>query len=128
RVGVVSGSVMRGAASDQRRGCGAGRRRAQATVAAGLGLAVLAVLPWPDVAWGQASTTLDEVVVQGAPAAPRRPSVTPDRSSATTSARSAPTTPQPLSALSVVATTPATGIGFDRSKVPSLVQTLTAED
>src|SRR5207244_9423613 len=98
------------------------------TVAAGLGLAVLAALPRPDVAWGQASTTLDEVVVQGAPAAPRRPSVTPDRSSATTSARSAPTTPQPLSALSVVATTPATGIGFDRSKVPSLVQTLTTED
>ena len=33
-----------------------------------------------------------------------------------------------MPALSVVATTPVTGIGFDRDKVPAMVQTLTAED
>ena len=38
----------------------------------------------------------------------------------------APTPPAP--ALSVVSTTPITGIGFDRNKVPAMVQTVTASD
>lgn len=33
-----------------------------------------------------------------------------------------------LPAFQVVATTPVTGLGFDRDKVPALVQTLSAED
>jgi iron complex outermembrane recepter protein len=35
---------------------------------------------------------------------------------------------RPLPAFQVIATTPVTGLGFDRDKVPALVQTLSAED
>src|SRR5205807_244862 len=42
---------------------------------------------------------------------------------------SAPAAPAPqIPAFQVVATTPVTGLGFDRDKVPAMVQTLPAED
>src|SRR4029077_4169745 len=86
----------------------------------------------PDVAWGQASATLPEVTVvaprpatspprRQAPAA-RRAAVSPPVASATTPVPSA------LPAYQVIATTPVTGIGFDRNKVPAMAQTVTAED
>jgi iron complex outermembrane receptor protein len=107
----------------------------------GLAAAVaLGALIAPGLAWGQAAATLDEVVVQGTtPRPPRatpqpraaRAPATPPRTTRAPPAAGAPA-PQPAAAaspaLSVVATTPVTGVGFDRSKVPALVQTLTTED
>jgi iron complex outermembrane receptor protein len=84
------------------------------------------------VAWGQAAATLPEVTVTAPKPAPK-PAQRPARTS-TRAARSAPATPTPAPAVSapspfqVVAPTPITGLGFDRSKVPAMVQTLPAED
>jgi iron complex outermembrane recepter protein len=87
----------------------------------------------PEAAWGQVAETLPEVTVT----APRPPpvrraarAVAPAR--AARSARvSPPSPPGPapqIPAFQVVATTPVTGLGFDRDKVPAMVQTLPAED
>jgi iron complex outermembrane receptor protein len=101
----------------------------------------------PAAAYGQTGITLDEVVVTGSkPALAPRPSAAPRAkpAEAPSSARSttgpvstsaqtprrviATEAPVSTPALSVVATTPITGIGFNRDKVPAMVQTLTAED
>jgi iron complex outermembrane receptor protein len=94
-----------------------------------LGAAAFSALILPDTAWGQAAATLPEVTVS----APR-PTAAPARRAApapTRPARAAPAAPEPVSeqrAFQVVAPTPITGVGFDRNKVPAMVQTLTAED
>ena len=98
-------------------------------IAAGAtGLAVLfaSVLSF-DRASAQTAVTLDEVTVQSAAPTPSTPRPAPAAPSTGTTTSSAPA-PQPMPALSVVATTPVTGLGFDRDKVPALVQTLTTED
>src|SRR5215475_12905020 len=97
-------------------------------------------------AWGQVSETLPEVTVTAPRPAPRPPRRTepaprrapPSRSEAPAPSRrvsapapSRPSTPAPaprIPAFQVVATTPVTGLGFDREKVPAMVQTLPAED
>jgi iron complex outermembrane receptor protein len=101
----------------------AGTRSLPAKVtAAGLLIACIAL---PDRALTQTAVTLDEVTVQSAAPTPSAPRPAPAASSATTTSV---TQPAPMPALSVVSTTPITGLGFDRDKVPALVQTLTAED
>jgi iron complex outermembrane receptor protein len=100
--------------------------------------AAIGALPLPgalmlaDVASGQAAATLPEVTVTAAAprsAPPRRRPVRAARP-----APSRPSTPAPITPLvepspfQVVATTPVPGIGFDRDKVPAMVQTLPAED
>jgi iron complex outermembrane receptor protein len=108
------------------------RRRLLQTVAVGV-LLLPAALALRQPALGQAAATLPEVTVTP----PRPPSAPPRRP--TRAARPAPAreaarapTPTPVRestpALQVVATTPVPGIGFDRSKVPAMVQTLTAEE
>ena len=84
----------------------------------------------PGAAWGQAAATLPEVTVT----APR-PAAAPVRRAAPAASRpvrsAAPAAPAAVSgqpAFQVVAPTPVPGIGFDRNKVPAMVQTLTAED
>ena len=91
------------------------------------GLAVL-----PEVARGQVAATLPEVTVvapRPAPSPPRRQAPAARRAAAPPPVAPA-TTPVPsaLPAYQVIATTPVTGIGFDRNKVPAMAQTLTAED
>ena len=85
-----------------------------------------------EVAWGQAAATLPEVTVvapRPAPAPPRRPAPAARRAAVSRPVAPAPLpVPSVLPALQVIATTPVTGIGFDRSKVPAMVQTLTADD
>ena len=85
-----------------------------------------------EVAWGQAAATLPEVTVvapRPAPAPPRRPAPAARRAAVSRPVAPAPLpVPSALPALQVIATTPVTGIGFDRSKVPAMVQTLTADD
>src|SRR2546425_11877546 len=121
-------------------GCGRGASRLAAAKrrllqAAALGaLASSGTLIGVDAAWGQISETLPEVTVsapRSAPRPPRRTEPAPRRA-----ASSAPATPEPAPAPAVtspspfqfVAPTPITGLGFDRSKVPAMVQTLTADD
>jgi iron complex outermembrane recepter protein len=100
--------------------------------------AAIVALPLPgalmlaDVACGQVAATLPEVTVT----APRPPPVR-RAARATTPARAArparvsapaPSPAPQIPAFQVVATTPITGLGFDRDKVPAMVQTLPAED
>src|SRR6516165_9769607 len=76
----------------------------------------IGALMLPNVAWGQVTETLPEVTVS----APR-PAPVP----------SSPSSPAPapqLPAFQAVATTPVTGLGIDRDKVPAMVQTLPAAD
>ena len=89
----------------------------------------------PEPAWGQASETLPEVTVTAPRPAPKPPRRAAPARTAPAAARPAtpPAAPAPapaaaLPAFQVVAPTPLTGIGFDRSKVPAMVQTLPAED
>jgi hypothetical protein len=108
------------------------KRRLLVTVASGA-LALPAALTLPQAAWGQAAATLPEVTVTAPQTAhkppPRRRPATPSRA-----APAAPVTPAPapaasaLPAFQVIATTPVPGIGFDRNKVPAMVQTVTSED
>ena len=86
----------------------------------------------PDVAWSQVAATLPEVTVvapRPAPSPPRRQAPAARRAQASPPVAPA-TTPVPsaLPAYQVIATTPVTGIGFDRNKVPAMAQTVTAED
>jgi iron complex outermembrane recepter protein len=108
--------------------------------------AALSALMLPAVASGQTATTLDEVVVRGPKPAPaprpaERPRAKPADTSSTERSTTAPAAstqaprravasgaPVSTPALSVVATTPITGVGFNRDKIPAMVQTLTAED
>src|SRR5262245_766007 len=117
---------MRGAVGGARLCVGRGGGPARRLIGMA-GLAVVsAVLAPPRTAPAPTAVTLDEVTVQTAappvrstpaPAAPAR-SVTPAPVVQT----------QPVPALSVVSTTPVTGLGFDRDKVPALVQTLSTDD
>lgn len=107
--------------------------------------AALSALMLPAAAFGQTAITLDEVVVKGSkpvssPRPAERPRAKPADTPPTERSTPAPASGQaprravasgaPVStpALSVVATTPITGVGFNRDKVPAMVQTLTAED
>src|SRR5262252_1693592 len=119
-----------------------GRGRKPSRLAAGkrrlLGAAALGALILPGAAssdaWGQASATLPEVTVTAPRTAPRparRTEPTARRSTRASSETSEPTpatTPSALPAFQVVAPTPITGLGFDRNKVPAMVQTVTSED
>src|SRR5262249_15967592 len=80
--------------------------------------------------------TLPEVTVNAprpAPKPPRRTEPAPRRAASSTPATPEPA-PAPAPAVSApnpyqfVAPTPITGLGIDRSKVPAMVQTLTADD
>jgi iron complex outermembrane receptor protein len=101
--------------------------------AAALGALILPGLAMlPEAAWGQASATLPEVTVvapRPAPSPPRRQAPAARRAAVSPPVAPA-TTPVPsaLPAFQVIATTPVTGIGFDRNKVPAMAQTVTAED
>jgi iron complex outermembrane recepter protein len=90
----------------------------------------------PEPAWAQISETLPEVTISAprtTTRAPRRTEPTTRRTvraPAETSEAAPATTPAPsaLPAFQVIAPTPITGLGFDRNKVPSMVQTVPAED
>jgi iron complex outermembrane receptor protein len=107
------------------------RRRLLQGVAVGT-LLLPAALALRQPALGQAAATLPEVTVTApkAAAAPAR------RAPRTTRAAPARVRPAPAPAavrestpaLQVVATTPVPGIGFDRNKVPAMVQTVTSQD
>jgi iron complex outermembrane receptor protein len=91
----------------------------------------IGALMLPEAAWGQVAETLPEVTVTAPRPAPvRRPTQAATRARSAPSTRvSAPAAPAPqIPAFQVVATTPVTGLGFDRDKVPAMVQTLPAED
>ena len=91
-----------------------------------------------DAARGQVAATLPEVTVAAPRPAPVRraaPTAKPARAARPArvaapapSPASAPTPASQIPAFQVVATTPVTGLGFDRDKVPAMVQTLPAED
>src|SRR5262245_3606628 len=107
---------------------GVWKRRLLGAVALGTGtLPLPGGLTSPRPAWGQISETLPEVSVSAPrpkPRPPRRAEPTPRRA-----ASSAPATREHAqSPFQFVAPTPITGLGFDRSKVPAMVQTLPAED
>src|SRR5262249_26428550 len=111
----------------------AGERRLLQAPALG-GLASARALIGVDAAWGQVSETLPEVTVSAPRPAhrpPRRPTPAPRRAAPSPPETSEPAPAPAVSALpafQVVAPTPITGLGFDRSKVPAMVQTLPAED
>jgi iron complex outermembrane receptor protein len=120
------------------RGAGRGSRlraaKRQLSEAVAFGALILpAVTLLPGTAWSQVAATLPEVTVTAPASSPptvRRARAPAESAPAPRPAPAAPT-PTPVRALpafQVVATTPVTGLGFDRNKVPALVQTLTAED
>ena len=120
------------------RGAGRGPRlqaaKRQLLEAAALGALMLpGVTTLPGTAWSQVAATLPEVTVTAPASSPptvRRARAPAESAPAPRPAPAAPT-PTPVRALpafQVVATTPVTGLGFDRDKVPALVQTLSAED
>jgi len=98
----------------------------------------IGALMLPDGAWGQVTETLPEVTVSAPRPAPVRraaPTARPARStpsarvSAPGPSRPSPPVPAPqIPAFQAVATTPVTGLGVDRDKIPAMVQTLPAED
>src|SRR5215831_13787363 len=111
----------------------AGKRRLLQDAAVGA-LTLPGALIGVDAAWGQISETLPEVTVSAprpVPRPPRRPTPAPRRAAPSPAATSEPAPAPAVSALpafQVVAPTPIAGLGFDRSKVPAMVQTLPAED
>src|SRR5215813_6195486 len=92
----------------------------------------------PEATWGQVTETLPEVTIPAPRPAPVRRATSaaaparlaPSRrvSAPTPSRPSSPTPALQIPAFQVVATTPVTGLGFDRDKVPAMVQTLPAGD
>src|SRR5262249_48455282 len=101
----------------------------------------IGALMLPNVAWGQVTETLPEVTVSAPRPAPVRratpapPPAPPSRPApprrVPPPAPSSPPSPPPaphLPAFQAVATTPVTGLGIDRDKVPAMVQTLPAAD
>src|SRR6516225_1042439 len=117
----------------------AGNRRLLQGAAVGT-LTLPGALMLLDVACAQVGETLPEVTVTAPRPPPPRvrrptPAHTPARSAPSTRvsapAPAPPSAPAPapqIAAFLVVATTPVTGLGFDRDKVPAMVQTLPAED
>src|SRR5262249_59290556 len=97
----------------------------------------IGALMLPEVAWGQVTETLPEVTVSAPRQAPVRraaPTARPARS--TPSARVSAPTPSPQSApapapqipaFQAVATTPVTGLGVHRDRIPAMEQTITNE-
>ena len=120
--------------------CGAGREsrlragKRRLLEAAAFGALILpGVTMLPGAGWGQVAATLPEVTVTAPASSP--PTVRRARAPAefcarvTTGSCGADADPvRALPAFQVVATTPVTGLGFDRNKVPALVQTLSADD
>src|SRR6516162_334910 len=100
----------------------------------------IGALMLPDVTRGQVTETLPEVTVtvprpspvrarRAAPAAKPARSAPPTRVSAPAPSRPSAPAPAPqIPAFQAVATTPVTGLGVDRDKIPAMVQTLPAED
>src|SRR6476660_1327621 len=131
--GEVGGGVVRGASRRCRDESRLAVRKRRLLEAAALGALILPGLAMlPDVAWSQVAATLPEVTVvapRPAPSPPRRQAPAARRAQASPPVVPA-TTPVPsaLPAYQVIATTPVTGIGFDRNKVPAMAQTVTAED
>src|SRR5262249_9335381 len=98
----------------------------------------IGALMLPNVARGQVTETLPEVTVSAPRPAPVRrttPAAAPARSASSrrvsAPAPSSPSSPAPapqLPAFQAVATTPATGLGIDRDKVPAMCRTPPAAD
>ena len=109
----------------------AGKRRLLEAVALGTLMVSDAAL---GVAWAQISETLPEVTVSAprtTPRAPRRAEPTARRAARAPLETSEPApapTASALPAFQVIAPTPITGLGFDRNKVPAMVQTVTSEE
>src|SRR5262245_54186361 len=126
---------MLGAFGERRRSLSGWKRRLLGAVALGA-LPLPGGLTSPEPAWAQISETLPEVSVTAprtVPRAPRRTEPTTRRTvrapSETSEAAPASTpVPSALPAYQAISTTPITGLGFDRNKVPAMVQTVTAED
>src|SRR4051812_25036015 len=124
---------MRGAAGSSQNPSriAAGKRRLLEAVALGTLMVSDAAL---GVAWAQISETLPEVTVSAprtTPRAPRRAEPTARRAARAPLETSEPApapTPSALPAFQVIAPTPLTGLGFDRNKVPAMVQTVTSEE
>ena len=128
------GSVMLGtrgldrdgsrSAAWKRRGCWG--RSPDRCIAVPLSMAV------SELAWGQVAATLPRspaVAPRHAPSPPRRQAPAARRAAVSPPvARATTPVPSALPAYQVIATTPVTGIGFDRNKVPAMAQTVTAED
>src|SRR5215471_3453562 len=125
---------MRGAGGDGRDASRLAAAKRRLLRAAALGALSSGALTGVDAAWGQISETLPEVTVSAprpVPRPPRRPAPAPRRAAPSPPETSGPAPAPAVSALpafQVVAPTPITGLGFDRSKVPAMVQTLPAED
>jgi outer membrane receptor protein involved in Fe transport len=93
--------------------------------------AAVGALMLPGAAWGQAAATLPEVTVTAprpAPTPPRRVARGTTKPAQTPPAGAAPPATTALPAFQVIAPAPITGLGFDRNKVPAMVQTVTSED
>src|SRR5262245_50862949 len=128
----TSGGVMSGAFCKRRRSLSRWKRRLLGAVALGA-LLLAGGLASPEPTWAQVSETLPEVTVSAPRTthrAPRRPEPTARRAARATSSETSEPAPEPaptpaasaLPAFQVVAPTPITGLGFDRNKVPSMVQ------
>jgi hypothetical protein len=124
--------VMLGGLADSRRllPLSLWKRRLLGTVVVGA-FPLSGGLTLPEPASGQASETLPEVTVTAPRPAPKPPRRAAPARAAPAAARPAPKppaapapAPAALPAFQVVAPTPLTGIGFDRSKVPAMVQTI----
>src|SRR5438132_10544346 len=110
---------------------GRGVSRAYARRRALLQIFAMGALIVSEAAKGQVVETLPEVTVTAPRPAPvRRAARVRAPAGPARSARiSAPAAPAPqIPAFQAVSTTPVTGLGFDRDKVPAMVQTLPADD
>src|SRR5262249_31944020 len=132
---------MRGAGGRGRRTSGLTARKRCLLLSTAVGTLTLpGAVMLLDVAWAQVGETLPEVTVTAPRPSPPRvrrptPAHTPARSAPSTRvsapAPSPPSAPAPapqIPAFQVVATTPVTGLGFDRDKGPAMGQTLPAGD
>ena len=122
-------STMRGAGGRDRGASQLYARRCLVLQAVAIGALMLL-----DVAWGQVMETLPEVTVsaprrapvrRAAPTARPAPSTPSTRVSAPAPSRlSAPAPAPQIPAFQAVATTPVTGLGVDRDKIPAMVLTI----